>query len=211
MGGSNYIDLTGQRFGRLTVLGRADDHITAKGYKHVMWHCVCDCGNKKVVRGKSLRGGVTTSCGCFRSEHFGESARKHGGYGTRLYAIWNSMRQRCNNPAHSAYKNYGGRGIKICHDWDEYDTFRRWAYETGYRDEADRGELTLDRIDVDADYTPENCRWADMRRQATNRRSSIIIEHNGESHPLSVWAELTGEKYCTLWARYRRGKPVFSE
>ena len=121
------MDLTGMRFGRLFVVGRADDIVSESGYKTLAWNCVCDCGNSTVVRGKSLTGGVTQSCGCFAREQMSKRVSRHHGYGTRLYAIWNSMRQRCNNPNHKAYKNYGGRGITICKEWDDFGEFRRWA------------------------------------------------------------------------------------
>lgn len=203
-------DLTGQRFGRWTVLGRASDQITKSGYHHVMWNCRCDCGTEKAVRGKSLKYGISRSCGCLQKEEMSRRAEKHGGYGTRLYAIWNSMRQRCLNEKHQAYENYGGRGIAICPEWEDFSVFREWAYASGYREDADRGELTLDRIDVNGNYGPDNCRFTSMREQNENRRCSIMIEHDGESHPLTVWAELLGKKYQTLWRRYRNGKPIFT-
>ena len=204
-------DLTGKRFGRWTIVKRAPDKITQSGYRNIMWHCVCDCGNEKIVRGKSLVYGVSRSCGCLQKEELSDRASKHHGFGTRLYSIWNSMRQRCNNQNHRAFCNYGGRGIKVCNEWDDFAAFRDWAYESGYRDDAARGELTLDRIDVNGDYSPENCRFADMKQQAENRRDSIIVEHNGECHPLTVWAEIVGENYTTLWQRYNLGRPIFRD
>lgn len=202
-------DLTGQRFGRWTVLGRAPDHVCDSGYHQIMWNCRCDCGTEKVVRGKSLKYGISQSCGCLQKEGISERASKHGGFGTRLYAVWNSMRQRCLNPKQHAYENYGGRGIAICPEWDDYAAFREWAYSAGYKDNADRGEYTLDRIDVNGNYCPENCRFANMKEQGENRRCSIIIEHEGETHPLVVWAEILGEDYTTLWKRYKDGKSIF--
>lgn len=203
-------DLAGMRFGRLTVLNRAADHITAKGYHHIMWNCICDCGVKCVIRGKSLTGNVTRSCGCLQKEQIKERASKHNGFGTRLYNIWNSMRQRCNNPNHRSYHNYGGRGIKICAEWDDFNIFRAWALSAGYDETAVRGKCTLDRIDVDSGYSPNNCRFINMREQADNRRGSIILEHDGETHPLTVWAEILGIKYPTLWKRYRSGREIFN-
>lgn len=203
-------DLTGQKFGRWLVIERAPDKITQRGYHHIMWRCVCECGTEKAVRGKTLTSGESQSCGCLQKELLSQRASKHNGFGTRLYAIWNSMRQRCNNPNHHAYHNYGGRGIQICSEWDDYSVFRDWALSSGYDENASRGEFTLDRIDVDRGYSPDNCRWAGMREQADNRRDSIIVTYNGDTHPLTVWAELLGINYQTLWKQYKQGKSVLN-
>ena len=197
-------DLTGLRFGRWTVVSRADDKIMKSGYHEIMWNCKCDCGTERVVRGKSLTGGISQSCGCMRDELQHKMVTKHGGFGTRLYAIWNSMRQRCNNPHHKAFDNYGGRGITICQEWNDYSVFRDWAISSGYDENAPRGEYTLDRIDVDGGYCPENCRWSNMTDQARNRRRTILVQYNGEEIPLSEMAEKSGTNYCTAWARLRR-------
>lgn len=199
-------DLTGQRFGRLTVLYMDEDKVTPSGYRVHMWRCICDCGTEKTVRGKSLTGGVTRSCGCLAKELVGIRASKHNGFGTRLYAIWNSMRQRCNNSNHRSYHNYGGRGISICSEWDDFAVFREWAYNSGYNEHGKRGEFTLDRIDVDGDYTPENCKWSTMKEQSNNKRTTIYLEKDGEIHTLKDWADITGIKYETLWKRYHNGK-----
>lgn len=204
----SYIDLTGKRFGRWTVIGPAEDKVLPSGYVEKMWECVCDCGSVRTVRGKSLRGGISKSCGCLQRELMGDRTRKHGGFGTRLYAVWNSMRQRCNNKQHYAYHNYGGRGISICDEWNDFDVFRAWALSSGYREDADRGELTLDRIDVDGPYAPENCRWADMKDQADNRRSSILVTYHGETKPLVVFAKELGIGYTTAWKRYKNGASI---
>ena len=204
-------DLTGRTFGRWYVLSRADDHVTKKGYHHIMWNCICECGTRRAVRGKSLTGGISTSCGCKQKELIGKRASKHNGYGTRLYNIWNSMRQRCNNPKHASYHNYGGRGISICEEWNDFAAFRNWAYDNGYRDNAARGELTLDRADVNKGYSPSNCRFVDMRRQADNRRQSIILEHEGKRLPLTEWANILNVKYPTLWKRYKNGVDIFAD
>lgn len=209
-GGNAMKNLAGQRFGRWTVIERAPDSITQKGYHNIMWKCVCDCGTEKNVRGKILTNGQSKSCGCLQKEMLSSRASKHRGFGTRLYAIWNSMRQRCNNPNHHAFDNYGGRGIKICPEWDDFSTFREWALFNGYDENAPRGEYTLDRINVDEGYNPNNCRWANMREQADNRRDTLIVHHNGETHPLTVWAEILNINYCTLWKQYKQGKSVLN-
>lgn len=133
--------------------------------------------------------------------------RKHGGFGTRLYNIWDSMRQRCNNPNDTAYHNYGGRGIRICEEWDDFSVFREWAYATGYDDNAPQGVCTLDRTDVDGMYSPDNCEWKSMRYQSNNKRNTVFVEYEGVRKSLSEWADELGVKYQTLWRRYRRGLP----
>lgn len=179
------MDLIGNRYGRLVVISRAEDHICPSGYRTSMWNCLCDCGKTKAIRGKSLVYGVTKSCGCLAKEKVSDRASKHHGFGTRLYAVWNSMRQRCNNEKHRSYGNYGGRGIRICKEWDDFSVLRDWAIRAGYDPLDDRDIYTLDRIDVDGDYTPENCRWVDMRGQANNKRNTIYLIHNGCKHSLS--------------------------
>lgn len=201
-------DLTGRIFGRWTVECRAPDKVLDSGYHEIMWNCVCECGTRKIVRGKSLKYGDSTSCGCLQKEGIRERASKHHGFGTRLYNIWNSMRQRCLNPNHHAFHNYGGRGITICSAWNDYDNFRDWALRTGYKEDAARGECTLDRIDVNGCYAPENCRWSSMTEQSNNRRDSIVLTYNGESKPLTELARDNGVKYCTAWKRYKKGLPI---
>ena len=151
-------DLSGMVFGRLCVVSRAEDNISQSGYKTVMWNCRCSCGNEVVVRAKSLTGNVTKSCGCFARENTSRVKTKHGNCGTKLYAIWDSMRQRCLNPRHRSYQNYGGRGITSCKEWEDFEVFKDWAIESGYDENAGRGKCTLDRVKVDEEYSPENCR-----------------------------------------------------
>lgn len=160
------IDLTGQRFGRLTVIERAEN--TNQG--QATWLCRCDCGNVIKTRGSSLRRGATISCGCYQRQRASEAKTTHGGGHERLYKVWASMRQRCADKGCEDYKDYGGRGIEVCADWHDYATFRVWALANGYNPEAPHGVCTLDRIDVNRGYCPDNCRWVDMKAQANNRR-----------------------------------------
>ena len=200
-------NLKNMRFGRWLVL-ELDSYYKPKGTRgkgHDMWLCRCDCGNQKVVAGRSLVGGCSKSCGCLQKELASKRASKHGGFGTRLYNVWDSMRQRCNNHNDTAYHNYGGRGISVCPEWDEFSVFRQWALESGYKEEAKQGECTLDRKDVNKNYSPDNCKWVSMKEQSNNKRNTIYLEYGGEIKPLTSWAEELGIKYQTIWRRYKRG------
>lgn len=155
-------DLTGKKFGKLTVIKR--ESLNA-GHGST-WVCKCDCGNTVVVRRDGLTTGHTTSCGCYRDS--GESRIRHGMTNTRLHRIWNAMKQRCSNPNFKQFKDYGGRGIKVCKEWSTkhgFDVFAEWALSHGYRD-----DLEIDRIDNDKGYSPDNCRWVTHKENMNNTR-----------------------------------------
>jgi hypothetical protein len=163
-------DETGNRYGRLTVISFA-------GVSHdrkAMWECQCDCGKKTIVRGKDLRNGRTTSCGCLVIENLTvkKIAKTHGLCDCRLHRIWTNIKTRCYNQNSPDYKYYGGRGIKMCNEWKEdFKAFYDWAMENGYSE-----DLTVDRIDTFGDYEPINCRWITIQEQQKNRRSCLIYK-----------------------------------
>ena len=179
------IDETGNRYGRLTVLEFAG----IEKRKHALWRCRCDCGNEIVVQGKNLRSGNTKSCGCLNADKSKERIvafnTKHGKTHDPLFRRWSNMLTRCENPNAINYADYGGRGITVCEEWHDFQTFYDWAMSSGYEP-----GLTIDRVDNGKGYSPDNCRWATSREQAENRRSTRLFEFNGETHCLSKWARM---------------------
>ena len=168
---------------------------------NVRWICQCDCGNTTRVPSGHLKSGHTKSCGCLVRDLGAIKNRTHGESKTRLYAVWKSIRQRCNDASCARYADYGGRGIKMCSEWDDYTKFRDWAYQHGYDDKAPYGELTIDRMDANGNYEPNNCRFISLKEQNKNKRDLRHINYNGENHILSEWAELLGVEYATLYNR----------
>lgn len=194
-------DLTGQQFGRLTVLHRTEDHYYPSGRHDICYMCECECGQKVKVLGIHLRSGHTTSCGCFRVDTARQNMTKHGMTGTRLHNIWRNMIGRCYNQNHKNYDAYGGRGIRMCAEWlESFETFYEWALNNGYSD-----KLTLDRKDVNKGYEPSNCRWVTQKEQCNNTRRNVEVELNGETHTLKEWTEILGLNYRTIFSRIQRG------
>ena len=168
--------IVGNRYGRLTVL-------SAFTRSRRSWlRCLCDCGEEKTVRRDHVVSGRVVSCGCYGKALGAERNRTHGKTGTRLYRIWKDMRNRCGNKKVPGYHLWGGRGISVCNEWTNFETFRGWAESSGYAD-----NLSLDRIDNDGDYTPDNCRWATPKEQSLNRRSNCYITCNGVTKHISEW------------------------
>lgn len=163
-------DITGNKYGRVTVI----EYVGTSEDRRALWKCSCECGRTFITRGKDLRAGKVNSCGCARRERCSDRMHRinttHGHRNTRLYHVWRDMKLRVLDKNHKSYPSYGGRGIKICDEWMRFQAFYEWAMENGYDPNAEYGKCTLDRIDVDGDYEPTNCRWVDMKVQANNRR-----------------------------------------
>lgn len=165
---SKYLDLTGMRFGRLVV---QKQKMRSKD-RNIIWECKCECGNTTAVFGKDLKRGHTKSCGCLQKDKLRERRFKHGDRDSRLYSVWKTMKKRCENQNHKSYQWYGANGVVVCDEWHDYSTFKEWAMQNGYDENAKRGECTIDRIDPYGNYEPKNCRWVSMAEQAKNKRKT---------------------------------------
>lgn len=192
-------DLTGKTFGRLTVIRREGSNEQGRA----LWLCRCDCGVESIKQGKLLLNGHCRSCGCGERETRLENMTKnaHHQTGTRLYNIWSGMKQRCYYLDHVDYLNYGGRGIEVCEEWrNDFLAFKKWSEENGYRD-----NLSIDRIDVNGNYEPSNCKWSTLKEQSRNKRDTLLLTVDGVTKPLVEWCELRNIPYATAYYRYHRG------
>lgn len=192
----------GMKFGRLTIV---EESFTSKRRRRFL--CQCDCGANLVVELSSLTTGNTKSCGCLQKEITAQMSTKHGhnrrGKRHRLYSIWVHMRDRCLNPEDALYKYYGARGITVCAEWLDYPTFYSWAVSKGYAE-----NLTLDRVENNKGYSPDNCRWATSTEQNSNRRNNVLLTHNGETKTLQQWARDLGISRGALRDRLKHGLSV---
>lgn len=196
------LNLKDKKFGKLTVI----EEYGKDKRNQILWKCLCECGNITYVTTYRLNKGKTLSCGCLMSAInskqaylLGKNNKKHGMSNARIYKIYYGLRERCLNTNSSKYKDYGQRGIKISSEWDSFDKFYEWAMKNGYND-----KLTIDRIDVNGDYEPCNCRWADMNTQGNNRRNNRIFEINGSRKTLSELSRQSNLKAGTISARIDR-------
>ena len=196
------VDLTGRRFGRLTVV-RSDGQRKPKG--NYYWLCRCECGAEKAVKNSHLMDGTTVSCGCFSREQCGHRFRgktshnrKHGLSGTPTYVSWKCMRERCSNQGHPDYWRYGGMGVAVCPEWDSFEQF--------HSDMGDRPPgMTINRKDNSLGYCKSNCEWATQEEQHINRSITVYLSHGGETKPMKEWADRAGVSLKTYSSRRRLG------
>lgn len=193
------------KFGRLTVLEIQRKETSAKS-RRIYWKCRCDCGNLTVVRGDCLTSGNTTSCGCYNRDK--KTALIDNRTKDKLYHVYYGMKQRCNNPNDKQFKHYGGRGIRISEEWNTYEAFRDWAILNGYEENHN---LSIERIDVNGDYSPGNCKWIPANRQSCNTRKTIWLEYNGKTMCLNDWAKELNVNKNTLYHWIRDKGMTISE
>ena len=192
-------DLTGKKFGNLTVISKSDS-INRKSY----WICKCDCGNKTIVRASNLKSGHTKSCGCYKKTREIEANTVHGLSNTRIHRIWDNIKTRCLNKNSPAFRLYGGRGITICEEWkNSFIEFYQWAISSGYSD-----KLSIDRIDTNGNYCPDNCRWVSMKVQQNNRTNNRILSIGDTSHTLAEWSEISGKNEWKIRYALKHGKTI---
>ena len=193
----HFVDISGEVFGRLTA------HKVVRRNKHnqLIWSCTCECGTETEALAFLLRRGEKQSCGCLHREITASINRTHGKTRTKIYAIWRSMMQRCYDNNSHAYDRYGKRGIEVCDRWKKFENF--------YADMGDKPQgMSLERIDNNGNYEPSNVIWASDKAQANNRRSNVILEYQGRKQTMQQWADESGIKIGTIWARLHRGWTV---
>ena len=189
----NFVDITGNKYNKLTVVNRVENSKDGKS----RWLCLCDCVNKTIVSGSNLKTGLVKSCGCLSHKKAWNRYVKESS--KRLYSIWSKMKTRCKNKNVPAYKNYGGRGILICKEWENFLIFESWAYHNGYED-----SMSIERKDVNGNYCPENCCWIPIEKQAANRRTSYKIEYNGQTLNLTDLCKKLGLNYKRVHNRIHK-------
>lgn len=194
------LDLAGKQFGRLTVIKYAG----SKNYR-TLWLCKCECGKEKIVKSSDLTRGATKSCGCLRDEYVKNQAQMYPADVRikRLRYIWHGMIRRCYDPRHNCYHRYGERGITVCDEWKDYVVFARWSLANGYAD-----DLSIDRINNDGNYGPDNCRWVTMKKQHNNTSRCKFFKIDGITKSITEWAEEYGLDPGTVQTRISKGMNI---
>ena len=193
-------DRTGERHGSLVVLSFNSIQRAKNGHTYAMWNCQCDCGNQKVVKGSDL--GHVRSCGCLKK--ISNHNRFYRGGASKLYSVWSMMHKRCEDSSYKHYRNYGGRGIAVSSEWsgaEGYRNFRCWAESHGYKENCG---MTLDRINNDLGYSPENCTFTNMKQQSNNKRNNVRVTINGETKTLTQWCEEYRVPFSRVRVRYQK-------
>ena len=185
-------DIAGQRFGNLVAI----EPVGKNSQGGTLWLCKCDCGNYHTTLITYLTTGDCKSCGCTTYKKIKEMRTKHGMVNTRIYRIWQNMKNRCRHPNNPRYKDYGARGITYCEEWERFEPFYKWAQETGYND-----NLTIERIDNNKGYSPDNCRWATKEEQQYNKRTTHYLTYKGETKSMAEWSKIMNVNLQTLASR----------
>ncbi len=197
----------GDVFGRWTVIN--NDYIIKNSHRCYLCRCSCDAHTEKYVDEFNLKKGKSLSCGCLSKESARTRMKKHGkSHKSKLYNVWTSMRERCNCKTDTSYQRYGGRGISICKEWDDFQVFEEWAVKNGYDENAPKGTYTLDRINVNGNYEPNNCRWISLSEQSDNKTNTIWLTYNGKTQTLLQWSKELGMPSKLLRNRYYDRWPV---
>ena len=199
------LNIIGDKYNKLLVLEEVE-----KQGNNRMFKCLCDCGNTTIVAMNNMRSGKIVSCGCHKLEQLLLRSTTHNQRHTHLYEVWKTLKQRCYNPKNSNYHNYGSRGIKVCQEWrNNFQAFYDWSYANGYsidnHNKDEKNKLTIDRIDVNGDYEPSNCRWVNRKEQANNMRHTKHITINGETKCIAEWCRVLGIHRWTYSNRIKRG------
>lgn len=195
------LDISGVRYGRLVAIEKVGKNKSG----NAIWNCKCDCGNIVNVCISNLRNSHTKSCGCYAKDlsHNRKPRLTHGMSRTRIYHIWQGIKQRCYDERSTSFEHYGAKGITMCKEWETFEVFCEWAYNNGYND-----KLTIDRKDVLGNYEPDNCRWVDVKTQNRNKETTCYITLNGETKSLGEWHELLGIPISTMVNRRNKGLPA---
>lgn len=198
-------DLTGKKFGKLSVI--EFDHRDEK--RRYYWKCKCDCGNIRIVQGSHLCSGHSTSCGCINIEKIKNLNYKTGMTTSKIYYAYRNMINRCYREKDAKYKSYGGRGITVCDEWlnkeNGFENFLEWSNSNGYKESSKRNECTLDRINVNGNYEPSNCRWVDWETQCYNKRNTFFVVYKGILYNMKACSQITGLSRSAIQDRKRRG------
>jgi len=201
----DFNSIKGKKINYLTVIKEVEHHTTSGGHIHRAALFSCECGKEFIAQISSVTTGSTKSCGCFSRKIAGDRLRiankKHGMYNTPEYNAWSSLKKRCINPKHKSYKDYGGRGIKICDSWIK--NFENFLEDMGLRPGPTH---SIDRIDVNGDYHKDNCRWATKKEQSRNQRNNVLIYYEGKIKCLGEWSEILNIHYSVLFYRLNIGK-----